>query len=274
MRQPAARLLGAALGALLVILTASPALAGGWTQGQGKYYLKIWDRSIIGSRSYDLAGEISDATSYQDHQLNLYGEFGLIDKLTLVGFTTPVGYADVDGKSATYVGPSFLGARYGFFQDTVPTALEVHYAFAPGVGDADLAAPDALFTYRPVVPFQRIDAELQIGYPIPGGWTTASVGGRYYLSGDFDPTLTATAQAGYSTSFGLVADLHLGLVKPSEAPDINNTAGTGNTDYFGFGVGVSYWLTPRFAVNAGFDGVLYARANAATPSLTLGVELR
>ena len=50
--------------------------------------------------------------------------------------------------------------------------------------------------------------------------------------------------------------------------------GGGQTRDLGFGLGASDWLTPNFALFGGFEGDVYSRSNAATPSLMLGFESR
>jgi len=259
---------------LCTALAPSTATAGGWTQPSGGFYAKVWDRSLIGSKAYLASGEALEVDSFQDHALNLYGEYGLLDQLTLVGFTTPVGWATYGEESTSYVGPSFVGARWGLLQGAVPLAIEAHYGFAPSVGERDLAPLDPTLAYIPTVATQRVDGELQVGYGLPGGWATASVGARYFTADGLDPVLTANAQLGYSSSFGIVAELHAGLARPFGDVEVTNVAGAGQTDYLGLGVGVSYWFNDHVGVSAGVDGVVYARSNAATPALTLGIEVK
>lgn len=259
--------------ALTGLLATSAAHAGGWTQPRGGYYAKIWDRSLLGSKAYLASGEAMEVGSFQDHALNVYAEYGVLDRLTLIGFATPVGWARYDDEDTTWVGPAFLGARYGVLTGGVPLALEIHYGYAPSIGERDLAL-DPDLAYIPTISTQRLDTELQIGYGIPGGWTTAAVGARAWTADGLDPALTANAQIGYSSTYGIVAELHAGLYYPFGDVVQTNVSGAGQTSYLGLGLGVSYWFTDHVGLNLSADGVIYARSNAATPALTVGVELK
>ena len=101
--------------ALVLLLVAEVAHAGGWTQAEDGYYAKAWWRSVTGKRVYTAGGGRSQKLPerFGDQALNLYGEYGLRDDLTLVFSATPYGYASFDDASTSYVGPLVGGARWG-----------------------------------------------------------------------------------------------------------------------------------------------------------------
>jgi site-specific recombinase len=90
----------------------------------------------------------------------------------------------------------------------------------------------------------------------------------------FDVVLVGTAQVGWKPLDALTLDLHLPYNITLADYAENNVSGAGNTDYVGLGLGASWWFTSAFGVNLGFDAVVFAQANAATPSITAGVEWR
>jgi hypothetical protein len=269
-----------AWGALALVLAlgwCSQATAGAWTQPQGDFYLKLWDRSIIGSKAYDHEGEIVESPSYQDHQLNAYLEYGLLDELTLVLGGTPLGYAKVDKNSTAYMGPLHLGARYGVLRGAVPVSIQLDYGYASGLGkdtlynesQGDLTGQ----VYTPSVENHHGEATVSVGYGFGfGGWAQGSLGARVNSNQDIDTAITAFSQFGYFISPDWIVELHAGLYRPLGQVEVTNIAGVGQTSYTGFGLGTSYKVAEHVGIAAGFEGVLQARSNAATPSLTLGIE--
>ncbi|MEL6182281.1 MAG: hypothetical protein AAFS10_25215 [Myxococcota bacterium] len=274
--------------ALLLLASPSGAYAGGWTQPEGGFYLKAWSRFIAGEDGFLDNGETSALEgSYSDISLNLYGEYGLAEGWTLVGFTTPLGFAsghhpegvDLDDSSA-YIGNSWVGVRRALIgEGRLRLAVEAHYGYAPAVGDEAVASgisdEGRPYVYTPTVEAQRLDGELQVGYSLPSNmWLVAHGGYRHLFSDvDLDPVVYGFGQYGWSGE-SLVLDVHANLVEPLGDVTVTNVAGTGQTRYLGIGVGASYWLTPHFGANIGAEGAAYAESNAATLSLAVGVELR
>ncbi len=267
----------AALAASLFFVAGS-AHAGGWTQPSGEYYAKAWWRSLVGVGAFDTDGEIVELPdTYLDQALNLYAEYGLAESLTLVAFANPYGYARYGDASTSYVGLLSGGLRYGVALGETRLAVEGHYGYAPDLGEEDLApsAQEGLaHVYIPTVGTRRVEGELQLGHPLSFGWTAASVGYRWHSREGLDPALYGFAQLGWNASPAVVLDLHLNVLEALGEIEIVNVAGAGQTRYFGYGVGASWWLTDAFALNAGLEGVFYAASNAATPTVTAGVEVR
>ncbi len=272
MRHPLTVLTAAAL-----VAGAADAHAGGWTQPTGALYLKLWERSLFGDRAYLADGSSAEVPeTFVDQALNLYLEYGLTDALTLVAFGSPVGYAAYGDESAVYVGPLAAGLRYGLPLGRARVAVEAHYGYAPDVGTDSLGGgvvDGEPFAYVPTVETHRVEGELQLGVPLSFGWTTASAGYRWLSHDDLDPVLYGFAQLGWQASAAWVLDLHFNLHEPSGVDiEATNVAGAGQTRYLGFGVGASWWFAQRWALALGFEGVAYAQSNAATPTLTVGVE--
>jgi len=264
----------------------SSASAGGWTQPQGGYYQKVWTRILVGSVAYTADGLREGQGGfprYQDYQLNFYGEVGLVDRLTLVVATTPLGFASMNGESALYVGPTYAGLRAGLLQGDWNLALEAHYGFAPGVGDDPLYDEQVdrgdgtlrRVIYAPAVQNHRGELQLQVGTGLRrGGWITASLGARLSSNAAIDHALTAYWQYGHPFERWTI-EVHAALYEPFGADvEVTNISGVGQTRYLGFGLSTTIWMVPTVGLYLGFDGVVYATSNAATPALYLGVEVR
>ncbi|MCB9548763.1 MAG: hypothetical protein H6706_23400 [Myxococcales bacterium] len=278
--------------ALLLLLVPASAAAGGWTQPAGESYLKIHNRLLLGERGYDRTGKAHDTGgTYRDWQLVAYGEVGLTDRLTLVAFGAPAGYAafedaaDARGRAAGstfYVGALGAGLRAGLAPlGPVHLAAELRASGTPPVGDVDVGAgtfectrpPCDRFRYTPVIPGVSGELEGQIGVGLPGGfWLSAAAGGR--VTTGQDAALIGRGQLGWQGPLGLVLEAHLSLLHPLGTIDESVISGAGETAYRGQGLSVAWWMTPAIAVNAGTDGARGVRSNAAAPTRTLGVELR
>ncbi len=262
------------LGLLVSLALLTPTLnAAGWTQPAGAAYAKLWWRSLVGDRVYFADGS-SDALPerYLDQALNLYAEVGLLDELTLVAYANPFGYAKYGDESVSYVGNLQAGLRYGLALGDARLAVEGHYGYAPDIGEEDLVRdPKATVVYVPTFETHRADGELQLGYPLPFGWVAASAGYRWYSREHIDPAVYGFAQLGWSPD-PFTLDFHLNLHEPLGDVDLTNVAGAGQTRYLGVGVGASWWFVETLALAFGFEGVAYAQSNAATPTMTLGLE--
>ena len=199
------------LGALgLLVLGLAPAgvaQAGGWTQPQGDYYVKIWERSVIGTGLFDVDGEIFDAgRSYADHALNVYGEVGFTDAWTVMVSSTPVGMSTFDGVSTPYVGATALGVRRALIASDNRLAASVMMGYAPAIGETTLGEGEAegrSFVWIPAVQNPFLEAQLEYGRGFSWGWVTAGGGLRANGRSDMDPAAVGSAQIGRSGKRGL-----------------------------------------------------------------------
>ena len=62
------------------------AYGGGWTQPHGKGYFKLNEQLIRSDSYFQPSGEKVPITDQSRYTTSLYGEFGLVDRLTLVGY--------------------------------------------------------------------------------------------------------------------------------------------------------------------------------------------
>jgi hypothetical protein len=263
---------------ILFVAAAPSALAGGWTQPEGAHYAKVWSRTVVGQSAHTAGGDTVELPErFIDTSLNLYGEYGLTDTLTAVAFGSPIGWSKIGDASTAVVRTMSLGLRRGWRLGDTRLALEGHYGYSPNIGTDMLSAGEAEgepFIYVPSFESHRLSAEAQLGHPLGFGWVSLSAGYRHYTAAALDPVIYSFAQLGWNLSSAWVLDLHFNLHEPLGEVDVTEVLGVGQTRYLGFGLGARYWLTPRFALFGGFEGDVYSRSNAATPSLMLGFESR
>lgn len=261
----------------VLALSAAPARAG-WTQPAGSSYFKVWDQVLIGSRAFDLDGQIVDlGQSYQDHALKLYFEYGLDDDLTAVVRATPLGIASFGEETTAYAGMIELGMRVALLRGQVPVALELRYGYAPPLGGTPVAegmAEGRAFRYQPALERHAGSADLSAGWAWSWTWVQASVGTTFLAGDGLDPVFQASIRGGLSTEVGISGDVGLTAHLPFRQPQILDITGTGNTRYVGLNLGVGYAITDRFGVRLDLGLAPHAVSNAATPSVGVGVELR
>lgn len=259
--------------ALITFTNLPDAHAGAWTQPTGECYAKIWSTALVGSAAFGLEDETFETESYKDFALAHYIECGVAPKWTVLTSGEPIGWAEYDSERALYTGRLGLGVRRGFLDGPLRLALEADWGHQGLVGDEELAVTEP-FSFRPVHRSHTLRAGGSIGYGRSTWWITADVGYRYFSARELSGAIVGNLQVGWKPLDALVLDLHLPLHLQTQAIDTNNISGAGNTNYLGLGLGASWWFNDFVAVNVGFDGVVFARANAATPAVQLGVELR
>ena len=262
---------------LALLLAPNAALAGAWTQPRGNSYLKIYSKVLVGKSAF-ISGRTTEAlpSLYQDYQLSLYGEYGVTEDVTAVLEATPFGVAHYDGNTDPYVGGGIASLRDWLMSGPLAVAAQVHLGGRPSLGAPTGTATIDGHTYRitPVVGTLRGGGSVHVGRAFGRTWLTGHAGARFFSAEALKPALFAFLQGGWHIYDALTAEFHvtfwhsLGDLEPIEV------LGTGQTRYLGYGLGVSWWLTPHVGLNAGIDGAVYAAANAATPAFLLGVELR
>lgn len=269
------------------MLNASVADAA-WTQEQGRCYVKVWARAMVGAGVYDAPGPRDmrfGVVDYRDISAQLYAECGIHPRLTLVAFGAPIGYAWAAGTGGAYSGPMGLGLRFDPLGSGGPTrfALQANYAYAPRFGNEVLyeepGSSPRLF-YQPALENHYGELQALVGHgwrvnESVTAWFSGVAGVRLNSAAAMTAALVANLQLGFTFSEWFQFEMHMPIYEPfGRAITETNIAGVGQTRYVGLGFGFSFWLAESFAIMAGFEGVFMATSNAATPTLLLGIESR
>lgn len=156
----------AAVLCLALLLTAQAGRAqSGWVKSKHSYYAQISLAGFASDKYFNLAGQAIQTSSFRQYNLYAYAEYGLTDRLTLTGNMPLVrtqGFTTTENVWG--IGDLRLDAKYGFFQDVLPTSLSV------GV-EVPLARPNRLA--------ENLDGLGAINLPTGDGewnfWTTLAV---------------------------------------------------------------------------------------------------
>ncbi|MFK7928572.1 MAG: hypothetical protein AB8H79_10310 [Myxococcota bacterium] len=261
------------------LLLAAPAFAGGWAQQPGDVYVKVWNRTLVGSRAIVTSNKsVVLDEGYQDHQLQVYTEVGLKQRLTWIGHAAPVGLASYGTNRTAYVGPASTGVRVGLVEgDSSVFSAQFTVGGRLPVGATELFRGEIdgePVVVRPTLGTLQGDVELQYGSGFRRGWLAIETGARGFTSGVYNPAVYARAQVGWKPNERWVLDLHIPVHSSLGAIDETDVLGVTNTRYLGFGLTGSYWISKSFAITSSFEGVARATSNAGTPSLNLGVEFK
>lgn len=264
---------------LLTLILTTEARAG-WVQPSGAYYLKFWDRSVIGGRAFDLRGEKPALPeNYQDHALNLYVEYGLTSETTVVFNGAPLGYSSYGDEAAVYSGLNWAGLRFALLRGEAPLALELKYGYSPPFGAGPLASgtvDGASFIYRPALEQHLARGQLSAGWALTSGaWLKGAFAAIFSSNDEVVPALEASLGIGWRSEFGLAINFESLLHLPARDPRVIDVIGVGNTRYLGVELTVAWWFSEHFGIHAALGGApALARSNAAAPALSLGVEIR
>lgn len=269
---------------LLLLFTASPLMGGGWTLPRNGGYAKLWLRwqAAIGALSghYGPDGTRLPSGDYNEIFFNTYGEYGLAERLTLVGFwpvVTSFHMSNLNDYSYTGTGDMSLGLRWGIIQHRAVLALQFT-ATAP-LANSSIAKPfynietgERIGELRVGAGVWDLEPRLQAGY----GWNRGHAGAEIaykYRSKDFLPVLSVSAEGGRRLSEKMYGTFRTVMVEPlgtSAAPLDNSPSGIGNgTEYVGFAFEVDWQRSANFSLGLTLEGAFTFSRQTGGPVMSV-----
>jgi hypothetical protein len=121
-----------------IICHSTIAHAGGWTQPKGKGYFKLSQQIVRAESLFLVTGTKTEIPTVSGYTTSLYGEFGLHDRVTLVGYMPfYTNFAiDLEGfDSTTGIGDSDVGIRIGILTGG-PTVVSLQALAGLPLGDS------------------------------------------------------------------------------------------------------------------------------------------
>lgn len=283
-------------GLRLAVLTG--ALAGAFVNGRsakaGEYYLKAASRTLVGGGFFAPDGDVVDYPgTFQDHQLRLYGSYSISDAWTVVGSMTPIGLAITNtqgGEALAYFGGFDAGVSWAVLAEPLLVSIDIRAGLRPPSGrlsDALVEEEGEGFraVVEPVVGTAVGRAHIHLERGFGWGWIKLSGGGHLFSAEELEPALEGFLQLGFKPDPRVFLDAHVsgwyafGELAPVEDRGAGrrrrvNVLGAGQSRYVGFGLSVEWWLFGNAALAAGLDIGPFAEANAASPSISLGLAFR
>ncbi len=253
------------------ILTISSTFGQAWAKEKGKSFLKLDFTTLTGNQLFNDKSEVVDFQDYSFNTVSFYGEYGITNRLTAVGYipflqsnsikasnlgleATNAGFGDVD-----------LGFRYAIFQEKFPLTLTVMLGIPSGDND------DENQLYTGDGEFNQI-VKLASGLAKNNWWLQGGMGYNN-RSNDFSDEMRFDAEFGYKfLNNKLLAMLKFSGVSPlnnGDAPVSTTGLFSNNVAYFAPAIELMYYIKPKLGLAIRGAGASPSSRNVqATPSLS------
>lgn len=256
------------------ILTTTTSYSQAWTKEKGKSFLKLDFTSLTGNQLFNDKSEVVDFQEYSFNTVSFYGEYGITNKLTAVGYipllqsnslkesalgpeASNAGFGDVD-----------LGFRYAISKEKFPLTLTVMLGIPSGnnTDENQLYTGDGEFN-------QMVKLASGVG---KGNWWLQGGVGFNNRTENFSDEIRFDAEFGYKLFQNkLMAMLKFGGVSPLDngnAPLTTTGLFSNNVAYFAPAIELMYYIKPKFGLALRGAGASSTSRNIqATPSLSLAV---
>ena len=261
-------------GALIagLLLQAGTAFAGGWTHPKGRGYFKLNEQVIKSDAYFQPSGDRIDITNQSRFTTSLYGEYGLVDRFTLVGYIPFYQHISEDkpGSDAkTGTGDWELGARIGLFTRGA-TVVSIQVMAGLPLGESYTDQEVGLFTGDGE--FNQL-VSLQVGrslWPTPG-YLKAEIGFNNRES-DFSDELRYALEAGFMVGERIGMSGWIRGVKALGTADGEWTRN--DQEYVSFGPEINFYVTSSAGITAGVTKYTGARNLLDAPAWDIGLFMK
>lgn len=262
-----------------LLLFASQALAGAWTQPKGGFYDRVAVNGYLATRAFSSDGDrghLAGDGRFTDANVNNYLEYGLCDRLTLLNslYYKYLHSEDRAREVNTWgVGDIDLGARVKLAEGAagvlsvqalvkIPNAYDKHDDLPLGNGQFDAEAR-VLFG-RSLWPLFPGYFNVELGYRWRAEDPSDELRYLAEVGADFGKSVYGRAKLDglYSCDNGKHTD-------PSGNPTTTNNFDLGKLD-----LTVGYRLTPSWSLEAGWTPALYGQNTAAGATYTLALAFQ
>ncbi len=271
---------------LLLPVFMPDALAGGWTRQQGTGYYKLRFQLIRADMFYEPNGNKTPITPLGDYTISFYGEYGITDRLTGIGYVPlykritldrvvgrPSGIVYFPGDETSGIADIDLGVRLGLVRQA-PTVLAVAVMFGIPVGDEN--QPNGLLSGDGE--FNQLVA-LEAGHsfhPLPM-FATARIGFNNRTRG-FSDEFHYGAQVGYTLNRLVTLILHARGVESLRNGDNTVIGGmnglyANNQQYLEYGLEGIYLLSDAYGVSLGVDTATRGRNVLSALKFSFGLSM-
>lgn len=267
----------AAILAAGMVFHSSISYAGGWTQPQGRGYFKLSQQIISAESLFRGNGSKTEIPTVSGYTTSFYGEYGLIDRVTLVGYMPFYTNFSVDAEGfdpTTGLGDWDVGVRIGLLTGG-PTVVSLQALAGLPLGDSGgdivLWSGDGEFNQH---------FSLQVGhslYPVPA-YLKGEIGYNNRKSSDnrdddFADELRYSLQAGYTIAERVGIALSLRGIKALDRND-DEFHPRNDVEYLSYGPQVDFYITPNAGITASMTRFTRAHNMLDAPTWEFGVFLK
>ncbi len=260
-------------GALLAgfLLQSGAAFGGGWTHPRGQGYFKLNEQIIRSDSYFKPSGEKVLITAQSRYTTSLYGEFGLTDRLTLVGyipFYQRISENKLGSGTKAGTGDWELGARIGLLTNRA-TVVSLQVMAGLPLGDSSSEQEVGLFTGDGE--FNQLFS-LQVGHSL---WPTPG-----YLKGEIgfnNRESNFSDELRYALEAGFMIDERIGVsawVRGVKALGTGDEWTMNDQQYVSFGPEINFYITSNAGITAGVTKYTGARNLLDAPAWDIGLFLK
>ena len=277
---------------ILAIILTSQVSYGQWSKGKENGYYKLSAWYLNTDQHYTDTGEIDPNATRSQFNINLYAEYGLTNKLDIVGYipffaratqndiiSGTTGDVIQEGESINSIGDIDLGVNYNFYNKGKWTAstkllLGLPTGEKSGGSDGSYQTGDGEFNQY---------LSILLGYShkikeIP--FYAKTYFGFNQRTENFSDELRFGLESGFNffnKKFWLIGRLDVveslqnGSLDAQSAPQGSIFAN--NIEFVGLGAEVNYYISKKIGVSFAYGGAVSGRIVAANPSFTGGIFL-
>lgn len=248
--------------------------AGAWARKQNSFYAKLGFSTIGTNRFYTKDGNEIRTADFQAWSLDLYGEYGILDRLTgVVKF--PVAKRAVFKTSEAKLGIGDLGLelKYGLLAGNTPLAIGLGVELPTGDQNGFGLLKDQTNSPGGFIRLPTGDGEFNTRatlywshsfYPVPAFVSLEA--GYNFRTKNFTDEYAFGLQAGYKLANKIWLQANLRGLGPAADPDSelarNAAIGLGEgIRYRSYGFGAAYEFIPRCSLSFDFFGAFGTIAN-------------
>ena len=261
----------------VMILDSSIAHAGGWTQPKGRGYFKLSQQVISAESLFTANGSKTEIPTVSGYTTSLYGEFGVTDRVTLVGYMPVYTHFGVDAEgfdATTGVGDWDAGIRIGILTKG-PTVVGLQamagLPLGESGGDIVLWTGDGEFNQH---------VSLQVGhslYPAPA-YLIGEIGYNNRKSSDsrddnYADELRYSLQAGYTIAERIGVSVWLRGVEALDRAD-DEFHPRNDLEYLSFGSQIDIHVLPNAGITAGMSRFTRSHNLLDAPVWEVGLFLK
>ena len=246
--------------------------AGGWTQPKGKGYFKLSEQIISANSVFRPNGDKWDIpVTVNRYTTSFYGEFGLVDRVTLVGYMPIYQHLNLDGDDTkTGVGDWDVGIRIGLLTNSA-TVVSIQAMAGLPLGEAELDE----FLWTGDGEFNQ-HVSLQLGhslYPLPA-YLKGEIGFNNRKSDDnpeddYADEIRYSLEAGYTIAERVGISVWLrGVDALGELNDRNDF------QYLSYGPEIHLYITPNAGIAASMTRFTRGYNVLDAPAWEFGVFLK
>lgn len=254
------------------ILQTSTVFGGGWTHARGKGYFKLNEQLVRSDSYFQPSGKKTDITDLSRYTTSLYGEFGLVERFTLVGYIPFYQRISEDrhgSETKTGTGDWELGVRIGLLTGGA-TVVSIQAMAGLPLGDSYTGQEVGLFTGDGE--FNQLFS-LQVGHslwPTPG-YLKAEIGFNNRES-DYSDELRYALEAGFMAGERVGFTAWIRGVRTLGKSDGEWTRN--DQQYVSFGPEVNFYITANAGITAGVTKYTSAHNVLDAPAWDIGLFLK